>query len=158
MGHGHTRRGVISFDTNIVIHSANADSHLHESAREFLRDLARRTDVVIGELMLVEVFLKLCNGKIFRNPLTPQAAGLYCRRLRENRNWRVVESAGVMDAVWKRTQQPGFAFRRIIDVRLGLTLRHFGVESFATTNPKDFESLGFEKVWNPLTEKTSRHL
>lgn len=101
MEYGRAGRGVISFDTNIVIHSANADSHLHGSAREFLRDLSRRTDVVIAELVLVEVFLKLCNGKIFRNPLLPQAAGLYCRRLRENRNWRVVESAGVMDAVWK---------------------------------------------------------
>lgn len=146
---------MISFDTNIVIHSANADSSLHDPAREFLQDLSGRTDVLICELMLVEVFLKLCNGKIFRHPMTPQDAGLYCQRLRENRNWRVVESAAVMDTVWQWTQKSGFAFRRIIDIRLGLTLRHFGVESFATTNPKDFRSLEFEKVWNPLTDQKS---
>lgn len=146
---------MISFDTNIVIHSANTDSPVHEAAREFLRDLSSRTDVMICELMLVEVFLKLCNGKIFRHPMTSQEAGRYCQRLRENRNWQLAESASVMDSVWKWTEKPGFAFRRIIDIRLGLTLRHFGVESFATTNPKDFKSLGFEKVWNPLTVQQS---
>ncbi|MFM8635837.1 MAG: hypothetical protein ACKOEX_13695 [Planctomycetia bacterium] len=40
--------------------------------------------------------------------------------------------------------------RRIYDVRLGLTLRHYEVKRFATTNGKDFRGLGFEKVWNPL--------
>ena len=27
-----------------------------------------------------------------------------------------------------------------------------GVTEFATMNVKDFEGLGFRKVWNPLTE------
>jgi hypothetical protein len=52
--------------------------------------------------------------------------------------------------VWKWTRRKDFAFRRIIDVRLGLTLRHFGVEEFATTNRKDFRALGFRRVWNPF--------
>lgn len=42
------------------------------------------------------------------------------------------------------------AFRRIIDARLGLTLLHHGVTEFATTNPKDFTGLSFQRVWNPL--------
>jgi hypothetical protein len=29
-----------------------------------------------------------------------------------------------------------------------------GVTQFATSNVKDFQQLGFEKVWNPLTELT----
>ena len=40
--------------------------------------------------------------------------------------------------------------RRIIDVRLALTLHHAVVTEFATSNPKDFEGLGFQRVWNPL--------
>jgi toxin-antitoxin system PIN domain toxin len=141
---------MISFDTNLVVHSANEDSDHFEGARDFLQEMAERKDVVICELMLVEVFLKLCNAKIFKNPMTPSEAGAYCERLRQNRNWRVVESAPVMAEVWKWTRRKDFAFRRIIDVRLGLTLRHFGVEEFATTNAKDFRALGFRKVWNPL--------
>ncbi|MFU8847840.1 MAG: TA system VapC family ribonuclease toxin [Opitutales bacterium] len=141
---------MISFDTNIVVHSANTDSPEHPRAREFMFELARSEEVIVCELMLFEVFLKLCNAKIFPQPLSPKAAGAYCQRLRMNRNWRVVESAPVMDKVWKATRHRNFAFRRIIDLRLGLTLRHHGVKRFATTNTKDFRGLGFEEVWNPL--------
>ncbi len=100
--------------------------------------------------MLVEVFLKLCNGRIFRKPLSPRQAGDYCQTLRANQNWLLVESAPVMGNVWEWTRHRNFAFRRLIDIRLGLTLRHHGVTQFATTNPKDFGGLGFAKVWNPL--------
>jgi toxin-antitoxin system PIN domain toxin len=144
---------VISFDTNIVVHAANADSEDSAQARAFLEETGQRKDVVICELMLVEVFLKLCNHKIFPNPLSSSESWDFCERLRRNRNWRVVESAPVMDEVWKLSRQKSFPFRRIIDLRLGLTLRHFRVEEFATTNGKDFQSIGFRRVWNPLTEK-----
>jgi len=49
--------------------------------------------------------------------------------------------------VWKWARRKDLAFRRIFDVR---TLRHFGVEEFATTNGKDFRVLGFRRVWNPF--------
>lgn len=141
---------MISFDTNIVVYSANADAPENDRARNFISELALRQDVVLCELMLVEVFLKLCSAKIFRRPMSAKEAGRYCERLRKNRNWRMVESAPVMDDVWRATHRTSFAFRRIIDLRLGLTLRHHGVTRFATTNGKDFKGLGFEKVWNPL--------
>jgi uncharacterized protein len=142
---GFPRFFVISFDTNIVVHAANADSADSPQARAFLEETAQRKDVVICELMLVEVFLKLCNQKIFPNPLSSTESW--------DRNWRVVESAPVMEEVWRHAKQKNFPFRRIIDLRLGLTLRHFRVEDFATTNGKDFQSIGFRRVWNPLTEK-----
>jgi toxin-antitoxin system PIN domain toxin len=139
-----------SFDTNIIVHSANEDSPHHAAARDFLEDAATRRDIAIAEVMLVEIFLKLCNAKIFCNPMSAAEAGRYCQALRNNRNWRLVESAPVMDEVWGWTQRSNFAFRRIIDIRLGLTLRHAGVNEFATGNPKDFQGLGFRKLWNPL--------
>ena len=142
---------MISFDTNIVVHAANADSALHARARGFVEEMGQRKDVVICELMLVELFLKLCNEKIFARPFSSAEAGEFCEQLRRNRQWRLVESAPVMPEVWKRCGEKGFPFRRIIDVRLGLTLRHFRVEEFATTNGKDFQSIGFRRVWNPLT-------
>jgi hypothetical protein len=42
-------------------------------------------------------------------------------------------------------------FRRIIDARLGFTLRHHGVNQLATVNTKDFQEFGFQRVWNPLS-------
>jgi predicted nucleic acid-binding protein len=47
-------------------------------------------------------------------------------------------------------KQKTFAFRRIIDARLALTLRHHGVAEFATANEEDFAGFGFHRVWNPL--------
>lgn len=143
---------MMSFDTNLVVHSANSDSPCHQLARKFLLETAGKRDVVICELMLVEVFLKLCNGRIFKQPMTPLEAGRYCEGLRSNRNWMLVEEAPVMPEVWAWTKRRNFAFRRIIDIRLGLTLRHHGVDEFATTNTRDFHGLGFAKVWNPLEE------
>jgi uncharacterized protein len=139
-----------SFDTNVVVHSANSDSPHHGPARAFLEQTAQERNVIICELMLVEVFLKLCNSRIFRNPMTPTQAGNYCQTLRANQNWLLVEEAPVMEDVWRWTRRRDFAFRRIIDIRLGLTLRHYGVTEFATSNLKDFRGLGFTKVWNPL--------
>ena len=141
---------MMSFDTNLVVHAVNSDSPSHKTAREFLQTTGEQRDVVVCELMLVEVFLKLCNGRIFKKPMTPKQAGEYCETLRANQNWLLVESAPVMDEVWTWTQRRNFAFRRLIDIRLGLTLRHHDVTHFATTNTKDFRGLGFSKVWNPL--------
>ena len=144
---------MMSFDTNLVVHAVNSDSPLHKNARKFLQTVGQQRNVVVCELMLVEVFLKLCNGRIFRKPMTPRQAGEYCENLRANQNWLLLESAPVMDEVWAWTRQRNFAFRRLIDIRLGLTLRHHGVTHFATTNTKHFRGIGFSKVWNPLETK-----
>jgi hypothetical protein len=61
-----------------------------------------------------------------------------------------IENAPIMDAVWALAGGKNFAHRRIFDARLALTLRHNGVTHLATSNVKDFQGWGFEKVWNPL--------
>lgn len=63
-----------------------------------------------------------------------------------------IENASVMDEVWSRAGNVDFARRRIFDTRLALTLRRGGVTHLVTSNVKDFEGLGFEKVWNPLLD------
>ena len=51
---------------------------------------------------------------------------------------------------WKLAARRDIAFRRSIDARLALTLRHHGVTEFATVNVKDFEDFGFTRVWDPI--------
>lgn len=140
---------MLSFDTNIAVHAANTSSSLHEPALEFLLSLSARADVVISELMLVELYLKLRNEKIFRRPLSSSAAASVCQAYRNNAAWKLVDAAPVMGDVWRLAGGRGFAIRRIIDARLGLSLVHHGVEDFATTSAKDFQGLGFTRVWNP---------
>jgi hypothetical protein len=72
-----------------------------------------------------------------------------CRDYRSNPHWRLIENAPVMEGVWPVAGQMGFARRRIIDLRLARTLQHHGVTELATANVKDFEGLGFGRVWNP---------
>jgi len=141
---------MISFDTNIAVHAANLASPLHPSAVAFLAPLGVRKDVVVCELMLVELYLKLRNEKIFPRPMTAKQATAVCAGYRSNRLWTLVDSAPVMDDVWRKAGESQFAFRRIIDLRLGLTLIHHGVSGFATTNLKDFKDVGFQSLWNPL--------
>ena len=147
---------MISFDTNLVVYSANADAPEQSAAAAFIESLATRDDVTVCELMLVEVYLKLRNAAILRNPLDAPKAAAYCQAFRNNANWQLVESATVMPEVWRMAATKGFALRRIIDARLALTLRHFGVTEFATSNTKDFAGFGFARVWNPLTENNKR--
>jgi len=141
---------MLSFDTNLAVHAANRNAPEHERARRFLESLALRRDVAVCELMLVELCLKLCNPRIFSKPLSPAQAAEWCGAYRNNQAWSLIEFAPVMDRVWKVAGERRFAFRRIIDVRLGLTLVHHGVDEFATSNVKDFKNLGFARVWNPL--------
>ena len=61
-----------------------------------------------------------------------------------------MDSAEVMKEVWPIAASEGFARRRIFDVRLAKNLQAHGVKDFATVNVRDFEGLGFQKVWNPL--------
>jgi len=100
--------------------------------------------------MLVELYLKLRNEKVFPSPLGATEATAICRAYRSNAAWMSIDSAPVMDEVWRLAAGKSFAIRRIIDVRLGLTLLHHGVSEFATTNVRDFQGLGFARVWNPL--------
>ncbi len=141
---------MISFDTNIAVHAANTASPLQSAAFEFLRSLAVRNDVAVCELMLVELYLKLRSARIFPKPMSAADAVATCQQYRSNRAWQLIEGAPVMGDVWEHAATRTFAFRRIIDVRLGLTLLRHGVTELATTNGKDFEGLGFERVWNPL--------
>ena len=134
-----------------IVYAANADSPVQPSASAFLASLAERADVVVCELMLVEVYLKLRNSAILRHPLDAAEASAHCQAFRENANWRLVEWAPVMAEVWRCAAKRDFALRRIIDARLALTLRHHRVEEFATTNAKDFQGFGFNRVWNPLS-------
>jgi toxin-antitoxin system PIN domain toxin len=143
---------MISFDTNIAVYAVNGTSPWHEAAKQFLLSLALRKDVAVSELMLVELYLKLRNEKIFPRPLTAPQAAAVCQAYRKNRAWMLIEEAPVMEEVWAQAAEPGFAFRRIIDLRLAQTLRHHGVTDFATSNEKDFVGQGFARVWNPLLE------
>ena len=146
---------MLGIDTNILAYARLARSPWHDKAKNFLQGLADDPQVVISEQVLVELYLLLRNEKILSPPLSAEAAVRECSIFRSHPRWQLVDSANVMDRVWPLAAARSFPRRKIFDVRLAGFLQSYGVTRFATANVKDFENLGFEEVWNPLTRSGS---
>ena len=145
---------MLTADTNLFIHAADPDSVFHDSAKRFFyRVSSEGEDFVVCELVLVEVYILLRNPAIFKKPYTATEAAGYCRALKSNPEWRCIDYDAALSAkLWEYVSKSKAGYRHIIDARLALTLRHHGVNDFATVNTKHFEDFGFQKVWNPLDE------
>jgi hypothetical protein len=119
-----------------------------------LSELGARDDVGISEFVLSEFYLHLRNAAVLEHPLGAPEAATVIEGYRKHPRWRVFgfppRSSEIHAVLWKAAATPGFARRRIYDLRIALCLRAFGVREFATANVRDFEAAGFEKVWNPL--------
>jgi len=148
---------MISIDTNILFHAFNLDSPCHRKAYEWLADQGDSEAVAISEFVLAELY------RLVRNPVTAgkgalsaSAAIQLIEGYRRHPRWMIVgfsaHSRPLHDRMWKVAAKPGFAYRKLYDVRTALTLLDHGVREFATLNTGDFEGLGFSKVWNPLAE------
>jgi len=144
---------MLSADTNLFLYAANPDSPNNQAATEFFAACAEGTrEFATCELVLVEIYMQLRNPAIMRNPLAGHDAALFCKRLRSNPRWQHIDYEPVVSkGLWQWAQSSTAGFRRIIDARLALTLKHHGVKEFATANVKDFEEFGFDRVWNPVT-------
>ena len=142
----------VSLDTNLLLYAANPDSPHHDAANRFASAPDRA--FVICELVLVELYMLLRNPSVLARPMNAGAAADLCTVLRANPRWQHVDyEPGVCASLWHWARETRSGFRRIIDARLALTLRHHGVTDFATANAKDFAGFGFERVWNPLDDR-----
>ncbi|MDN5871645.1 MAG: type II toxin-antitoxin system VapC family toxin [Nitrococcus sp.] len=145
---------MIAIDTNILIAALDQEHEAHPPATEFLGSLDRRTDVVISEFVLVELYGLLRNPRVVRNPLSARHAVDICGRFRGHPCWRLFgfppDSEALHAILWENAAKQQFARRRIYDLRLALSLVQQGVTNFATVNVKDFSGCGFERVWDPL--------
>jgi uncharacterized protein len=141
-------------DTHLFIHAADPDSPHHAAARGFFADACvGRSDheFVLCELVLVELYMQLRNAAVFAKPYSARESAGYCQALKQNPQWRCVDyDAAISGKLWQWAATTKAGFRRVIDARLGLTLRHHGVNQLATVNIKDFQEFGFQRVWNPL--------
>jgi predicted nucleic acid-binding protein len=143
-----------SIDANLLLFSYSEASPHHTKANAFVASLSQRDDVALSEFVLSEVYLHLRNPAVLRVPLDSSEAASVIQSYRQHPRWRVLgfppRSRDIHTALWQAAATPGFARRRIYDLRTALCLQAFGVTHFATANVKDFENTGFSKVWNPL--------
>jgi toxin-antitoxin system PIN domain toxin len=145
---------MLSIDTNLLFHAFNEDSPSHAAAYAWLGSLQGDDEVAISEFILAELYGLLRNPAVLKQPLDADEAVEVIETYRRHPRWRLigfpVESRPLHDALWQKARRKDFAFRRLYDARSALTLTAQGVTEFATVNVKDFEGLGFRKVWNPL--------
>ena len=148
---------MISIDTNLLFHAFNVDSPLHQKAYGWLVSISGDENVVLSEFILAELYCLVRNPVAAKNgALSPEAAVSLIETYRRHPRWVLagfsINGRNLHDQLWNHAQKPNFAFRKLYDVRTALTLREHGVTDFATINLKDFEGLGFRRVWNPLAE------
>jgi predicted nucleic acid-binding protein len=147
---------VIGLDANLLLYAYAKASPEHVRARSFLESLAKNEAVAVSEFTLTEFYLLLRNPAVLAQPLSAEGAVEVIDAYRNHPCWRIPgfppSSRSLHDNLWSFARQPGFARRRIYDVRTALTLQAVGVDEFATANVKDFKGLGFKRVWNPLVE------
>jgi uncharacterized protein len=144
---------IVSADTNLFLYAANPDSKHHLAAQRFFAEKAAgKNRFLLCELVLVEIYMQLRNPVVFKKTRTAKQAADFCNMLRSNPGWEKADYEPVVaKALWEWAAKATTSFRHIIDARLAITLRHHGVTHFATANTKDFQGMGFAKVWNPLT-------
>ncbi len=147
---------MLSIDANILLYAFNSASPWHEAALGWLGSIHADEDVALSEFILAEFYGLLRNSAVLRHPLTADEAVEVIQTYRTHPRWRLIgfptESRPLHDLLWKRARARDFAFRKIYDTRSALTMTAQGVTELATVNGKDFEGLGFRKVWNPLVK------
>jgi toxin-antitoxin system PIN domain toxin len=147
---------MFSIDTNILLHAFNEDSPNHEAAYAWILSVQHEEEVAISEFILAEFYVLLRNPAVLRRPLDADEAVEVIQTYRRHPRWRLIgfplESGPMHDALWQRARRKDFAFRRLYDARSALTMTAQGVTEFATVNIRDYEGLGFRKVWNPLAD------
>ena len=144
---------MISCDTNVLFAATNPDDACHEAAYDFVAHHAENPDFVLAEQVLVELYGLLRNPVVLKRPLSAAEAVSVVRAYRGNPVWSVVDvpqDRRAMREVWQRAARPGFARRRIHDLRLAFTLKYSGVTDFYTRNTRDFADVGFAKLKNPF--------
>ncbi|MDQ3623598.1 MAG: PIN domain-containing protein [Verrucomicrobiota bacterium] len=147
---------MLSIDTNILLRAFNADSPGHQAAFAWLTSIQRDEDVAISEFILAELYALLRNPAVVKHPLSANEAVEVIQTYRSHPRWRVIgfpaESRPLHETLWQKARASTFAFRRLFDTRSALTMTAQGVTEFATVNVKDFDGMGFRRVWNPLED------
>jgi len=145
---------MLSMDTNILLYAYNEASPWHDAAYAWMSSIQQNEDVAISEFILAEFYGLLRNPSVLKHPLTAEEAVEVIQTYRHHPRWRLIgfptESRPLHDALWKKATAKTFAFRKLYDTRSALSMIAQGVTEFATVNVKDFEGLGFRRVWSPV--------
>lgn len=144
-------RTLESCDANVPLYALVEHAPEHVKAKAYIE--AHRSDefFVLSELVLVELYVLLRNPAVVSPALPARQAVGIIEGLRSNAKWMIADGAGgIMNPVWRSAKKDDFPGRAIFDLRLALSLQHYGVRRFATRNRKHFDGCGFDEVFDPV--------
>lgn len=148
------RLDMLSVDTNILLPAVERGNASHGAAAAYLGSIDDRSDVVLSEFVLLELYVLLRNPAVLESPLGAKTALGVIEHFRRHPRWQIVgfpiDSLRFHEEFWPKLGKGSFARRRAYDWRMALSLRHQGVTELATVTTKDFKDFGFKRVWNPL--------
>jgi predicted nucleic acid-binding protein len=145
---------MLAFDTNLLFYAYAEGRREHPAAKTWIATLIDDPGVVVSELMLAEFYRLLRLPALSDHPKSAPAAVAIVQAYRAHPRWRIVgfprDDQALHDELWRIAARPGFAYWRLYDARLALSLQTHGVTRFATRNVADFQDLGFREVFDPL--------
>ena len=102
-----------SCDTNILFYSLNPTCPEHSIAGEYLDRMDGRSDFLLCELVLTELYVLIRNPTINAKALSAAQASEVIRKFRQHPKWRLVDYPGYLMAdVWRRAGEPNFSRRQ----------------------------------------------
>jgi predicted nucleic acid-binding protein len=145
-----------SLDTNILVYAADEDSIEHKAASAVVDEmLANPERWILADQVLFEFYRAIRSSRILRNPLSAPEAALRLQFLQsESGVARCCYGLDQWDGVFSHLSERGTPAARTHDVVLGVTLKSNGVKRFFTRNTKDFHSMGFPELINPIDTHT----
>lgn len=140
-----------SIDTNVLLYATNRDCAEHGAARALVdRALAEPRKWIVADQVYFELYRLLRSGAVLAHPLGPDEATRVIEYYRIHSRWgRCAWDIELFERI--RTHLAGGTGGRIVfDLVLAATLHDAGVERLYTRNTKDFDSLGWFAVENPI--------
>ncbi len=142
----------ILFDTNILIHAANAASPLHTQAKR-LRDQAVEgfIDACLTPQVLWEFYAVMTNPTRVTHPLAPHEASREVQTyLEADRLTIIMPRHTTLQRTAELLRRARVTGRRIFDVYLAATMLDHNVRVIYTQNTKDFAHFREIQAVNPF--------
>lgn len=141
-----------SLDTNILLYAINSDCIEYKACNALVEQaLCEPENWIIADQVWFELYRLLRNPAVLEKPLTASQATDCIKWYRESSLWlQCAWEPEFMKDLYAFLGNNSFPARNSFDLKLAITLKRHGVNTFYTRNVKDFDDLSFFTVLNPL--------
>jgi len=144
---------LVGIDTNVLVYASDKASPFHEKAKKLFGSLLESGGVAVTDLMLIEFYAVITDGRKVAAPLLPEKAGYAIERITRAKEFRVC--GATIEIIQKALQyavENNISRYSINDVVIAVTLAENGVETILTKNTKHFKRFPFIEAVDPFED------